>query len=69
MREAKKFLDTNILVYAYDISAGAKSEAAKKIVLDLWDSGLGVISTQVLHEFFVIITKKIPNPLKINTAK
>ncbi len=65
----KVFLDTNIIVYAYDVSAAEKHEIAKKIVLDLWDSGLGVISTQVLQEFFVTITKKIPNPVDKRVAR
>ena len=69
MKEIRKFLDTNILVYAYDKSAGAKYGAAQNIVLELWDSGLGVISTQVLQEFFVITTEKIPKPLKVEKAK
>ena len=65
----KVFLDTNIIVYAYDVSAAEKHEIAKKIVLDLWDSGLGVISTQVLQEFFVTITQKIPKTLDKRLAK
>jgi predicted nucleic acid-binding protein len=40
------FLDTDVILYAYDISAGEKHQVARKILLDLWDSGLGVISTQ-----------------------
>ncbi|MEW6410736.1 MAG: PIN domain-containing protein [Nitrospirota bacterium] len=69
MRGNKVFLDTNIIIYAYDVSAGKKHEIAKKIVMDLWDSRLGVISTQVLQEFFVTITKKIPKPIEIKLAK
>ncbi len=48
MADRKVFLDTNIIIYAYDVSAGDKHEIARKIMVDLWDSGLGVISTQVL---------------------
>ncbi|MFH1626220.1 MAG: PIN domain-containing protein [Pseudomonadota bacterium] len=59
----KVFLDTNIIVYAYDVSAGEKHKTAKKVFVDLWDSGLGIISTQVLQEFFVNVTQKIPKPL------
>ena len=65
----KVLLDTNIIVYAYDVSAAEKHEIAKKIVLDLWDSGLGVISTQVLQEFFVTITQKIPKPMDKRVAR
>jgi predicted nucleic acid-binding protein len=68
MKEDKIFLDTNILVYAYDISSGSKHDVARNIVTDLWNSRNGVLSIQVLQEFFVSVTKKIPNPLDIKTA-
>ncbi len=69
MIEGRMFLDTNILVYAHDTSAGKKYEIASKILLDLWDSGQGVISTQVLQEFFLSITRKIPKPVKVEIAR
>ena len=69
MGEGRVFLDTNIIIYAYDISAGDKHEIAKKIMIDLWDSGSGVLSTQVLQEFFINATQKIPKPLDIELAK
>ncbi|MEW6456590.1 MAG: PIN domain-containing protein [Acidobacteriota bacterium] len=65
----KVFLDTNIIIYAYDVSAEKKHETAKKIVVDLWDSGLGILSTQVLQEFFVSITKNISKPLNVKFAR
>ena len=68
MTEDKIFLDTNILVYAYDISSGKKHNTARNIVTDLWNSRTGALSVQVLQEFFVSITKKIPNPLDVKTA-
>ncbi|MCL5292713.1 MAG: PIN domain-containing protein [Actinobacteria bacterium] len=69
MREAKTFLDTNIIIYAYDSSAGEKHETAKDILVDLWNSDQGLLSTQVLQEFFVSVTKKIKRPLDIKIAK
>ena len=69
MPETKVFLDTNIIIYAYDASAKEKHEQAKKLLVDLWDSGQGVLSTQVLQEFFVNVTQKIPQPLTVNMAK
>ncbi len=69
MNGDKVFLDTNVIVYAYDKSAGEKHRVAVDIMIDLWQTGSGVISTQVLQEFFVITTKKIPNPLKVNVVK
>lgn len=69
MNGDKTFLDTNILVYAYDTSAGLKRQKAQKVVTDLWDSGLGVVSTQVLQEFFVTVTRKLPRAMEHSAAR
>ena len=69
MPGAKIFLDTNVLIYAYDVSAGERREKAEKILVDLWESGQGLLSTQVLQEFFVSVTRKIPQPLALKAAK
>lgn len=69
MNGGRVFVDTNIVVYAYDRDAKEKHNISANILKDLWHSGLGVISTQVLQEFFVIITKRITNPLDLKTAK
>ena len=69
MPDKKKFIDTNVLVYAYDTSAGKKHGIARDLIVGLWDSGLGVVSTQVLQEFFVLATRKLPVPLDDRTAK
>ena len=69
MLEDKAFIDTNIIIYAYDVTAGKKHETARIIITDLWDSGLGVISTQVLQEFFVNVVQKIPKPIDKQQAK
>jgi predicted nucleic acid-binding protein len=53
------FLDTNILVYAQDGSAGEKQRRCREVVAALAGSGDGVISTQVLQEFFVAVTRKL----------
>lgn len=57
------FVDTNILIYAEDRDAGSKHVAARELVAGLWRSGEGVLSVQVLQEFFVNVTRKIPKPL------
>lgn len=69
MKDAKVFVDTNILIYAYDRTAGNKNKIAGALVADLWDSGLGMMSTQVLQEFFVNVTAKIPKPLSPRKAR
>jgi len=69
MKDDKVFVDTNILIYAYDVSANKKHEVARQIVSDLWNSGHGVLSIQVLQEFFVNVTQKIPKPLDRRLAR
>jgi predicted nucleic acid-binding protein len=65
----KVFLDTNIIVYAHDTSSGDKHKAAREIVDYLWESKRGVISVQVLQEFFVCVTQKITKPLSTKNAR
>ena len=63
---AKCFLDTNILVYAHDRSAGEKHRRSLELVESIWNSGNGVISTQVLQEFCVTIRHKSERPLSLD---
>ncbi|MBP2676774.1 MAG: PilT protein domain protein, partial [Deltaproteobacteria bacterium] len=63
------FLDTNLLLYAYDAGSPAKHAVAVRILEDLWKSGTGVLSTQILQEFFVDVTKKIPKPLSVTVGR
>ncbi len=58
-----EFVDTNVLVYAHDSSAGEKRDVAVDLVLRLARDGTGLLSLQVLMEFFVAVTRKIPRPL------
>ena len=53
----RDFIDTNVLVYAEDLDAGEKREVAQALVADLVSSGRGVVSTQVLQEYFVASRK------------
>ena len=69
MKGIKAFLDTNIIIYAYDTSAGDKHQKARDLLAGLWESGLGMVSTQVLQEFYVTVTRKIPKPLDLATAR
>lgn len=66
--EHSVFVDTNVLVYAYDLSAGEKHERARQLLEELWRSRRGRLSVQVLQEFFVCVTRKIPKPLAIYDA-
>src|SRR6185295_18510600 len=62
------FVDANILVYAEDRDAGSKHTIARDLVADLWRSGDGVLSVQVLQEFFVTVTRKMQRPLRPDAA-
>lgn len=65
----KFFVDTNVLVYAHDRSAGAKHQKAKELVARLWHSGGGVISTQVLQELCVNLRRKASPPLGVEETR
>jgi len=62
-------VDTNILVYAYDLDAGDKRTKAVEVIDRLWSDGNGVLTAQVLAEFFVTITRKVKQPLSIADAR
>jgi predicted nucleic acid-binding protein len=57
------FVDTNILIYAHDLDSGVKHSEASRLLINLWETGTGILSVQVLQEFYVNITRKIPSPL------
>lgn len=59
----KYFVDTNILVYAHDRSAGVKHRRAQMLVAQLWESGEGVLSTQVLQELCVNVRRNTTHPM------
>ena len=63
------FIDTNILVYAYDRDEKIKHPLAKKLLEGCWENGSGVLSTQVLQEFYVTITTKLSKNLELNEAR
>jgi len=65
----KVFVDSNILVYAHDIDSGPKHVRAKQCLAQLWDTGTGYLSTQVLQEFYVNVTRKIKKPLRPSEAR
>ena len=63
------FVDTNLLVYAYDSSAGKKWKTSLEVLSLLWTHRTGVLSTQVIQELFVSLTQKVKNPILPETAK
>jgi len=54
--DPRTFVDTNILVYAHDASETFKQPVARAALEQIWASGTGVISTQVLQEFYAVAT-------------
>ncbi len=65
----KCFVDTNILLYAHDRSAGVKHERAQRLLEELWNSGRGVLSTQVLQELCINLRRKISHPLPVDEVR
>jgi predicted nucleic acid-binding protein len=66
--EHLEFVDTNILVYAHDSSAGHKHDKARWLLGDIWARRTGCLSVQVLQEFYVTVTQKVAKPLKAESA-
>jgi predicted nucleic acid-binding protein len=65
----KTFIDTNVLIYAHDVDAKRKHEAAKSVLIELWSEHTGVLSMQVLQEFYVNVTRKISRPISKESAR
>ena len=56
------FIDSNVLAYAQDAGSPAKQRASREVISALAGSGDGVISTQVLQEFYITATRKLGVP-------
>jgi predicted nucleic acid-binding protein len=63
------FVDTNILVHAHDRAAGKKAQVAVEVLKGLWETERGVLSTQVLQEFYANATRKLAKPLQLAMAR
>jgi predicted nucleic acid-binding protein len=63
------FVDTNVLIYAHDVDAGERHAIASRLFTRLWSERLGLLSTLVLQEFCVHVTRKIASPLPRATAR
>jgi predicted nucleic acid-binding protein len=65
----KYFVDTNILVYAHDRTAGVKHHRARALLEQLWNSGQGVLSTQVLQELCINLRRKVSDPVPVEEVR
>jgi predicted nucleic acid-binding protein len=63
------FVDTNVLVYARDSSAGDKHSRAREWMAHLWRAQTGRVSFQVLHEYYSAATRKLKPALSVPEAR
>ncbi len=63
------FVDTNVLVYAHDLSETQRRPLAQATLDELWRTRTGVTSTQVLSEFYVVATRKFDPPMPRRAAR
>ncbi len=65
----KYFLDTNIIIYSFDLSAPKKQKIAQKLIENALINKNGIISNQVIQEFLNVCTRKFSVPLKMIDVK
>lgn len=65
----RAFFDTNVLVYLFDADAPDKQKRARSLLDEEVRSGRAVLSTQVLQEFYVAVTRKLATPLSEASAE
>jgi len=64
----RAFVDTNILVYAHDRAAGERHRIARTLLERLWEERTGVLSTQVIQEFYVNVRRRAQRPISATEA-
>jgi predicted nucleic acid-binding protein len=69
VRDGLTFVDTNVLVYAHDTSETRRQPIAQALLDALWTSRTGVLSTQILQEFYVVATRKFDPPMSRRAAR
>lgn len=69
MAAENRLIDSNVLVYAYDVSEKAKRQVARGLLNEVWDQGGGVVTLQNLSEFFVVVTGKVEKPIPVSNAR
>lgn len=65
----KFFLDTNVLLYEFDTQHPAKSRRAAELVRSAITTKRGVVSYQVVQEFFSVALTRFATPLPLNEAE
>jgi predicted nucleic acid-binding protein len=63
------FLDTNLFVYTFDATAPAKAKKAAQLIRRAADTGEGIISYQVVQEFFNVALRRFAQPMSAAEAE
>ena len=66
---APVFVDTNVLVYSRDARDAVRHERAREWIAFLWEERRGRVSRQVLHEYYVTVTRKLAPGLSVGEAR
>ena len=69
VRDDLTFVDTNVLAYAHDTSEARRQPIARALLDTLWTSRTGLLSTQILQEFYVVATRKFDPPMSRRAAR
>src|SRR5580692_3053607 len=63
------FLDTNIFAYAFDVKAASKAKRASQLIRQAADTGQGIVSYQVVQEFFNVALRRFSQPMSVAEAE
>ena len=63
------FLDSNIFIYSFDANAPAKAKRAVQLIRQAVDSGRGIVSYQVVQEFFNVALRRFSRPMHVEEAE
>jgi predicted nucleic acid-binding protein len=66
---SRSFLDTNVLLYLFDNSVPERKARAQEVFSEEVEAGRAFLSTQVLQEFYVNVTRKLASPLPEEVAE
>ena len=66
---ARFFLDTNIFIYTFDGLSPAKAKKAAQIIRQAVNAGQGIVSYQVVQEFFNVALRRFAQPMTLAEAE
>ena len=66
---ARFFLDTNIFVYSFDASSPKKAARARQLIRNAIETGGGIVSYQVVQEFFDVALRRFAKPMSTLDAE